>query len=160
IWTSARQSSVQTAKPFEEGYTVINRALMAELNLGEVDGLTVEEIKEKFPEEYELQQQDMYHHRYPMAESYQDLAVRLESTILELEHEKNDVLIIAHETVLKCLYAYLFDRPEDEIPRIVIPRNYLIEIIPSAYGCHETRMEIVDTFDNPAPILAANLTSA
>ena len=31
---------------------------------------------------------------------------------MELEREKNDVLIIAHETVLKCLYAYLFDRPE------------------------------------------------
>ncbi|CAG8710017.1 555_t:CDS:1, partial [Scutellospora calospora] len=45
--------------------------------------------------------------------SYHDLAVRLEPIILELEHEKNDVLIIAHETVLKCLYAYLFDQPED-----------------------------------------------
>lgn len=31
---------------------------------------------------------------------------------MELEREKNDVLIIAHETVLRCLYAYLFDRPE------------------------------------------------
>jgi broad specificity phosphatase PhoE len=30
---------------------------------------------------------------------------------MELEREKNDVLIIAHETVLRCLYAYLFDRP-------------------------------------------------
>ena len=41
-----------------------------------------------------------------------------------------------------------------EIPRIVIPRNYLIEIIPSAYGCRETRMEIVETLDNSVPILA------
>lgn len=31
---------------------------------------------------------------------------------MELERERNDVLIIGHETVLKCLYAYLFDRPE------------------------------------------------
>lgn len=44
-------------------------------------------------------------------QSYHDLAVRLESVIMELEREKNDVLIIAHETVLRCLYAYLFDRP-------------------------------------------------
>ena len=38
--------------------------------------------------------------------------MRLEAIIMELEREKNDVLIIAHETVLRCLYAYLFDRPE------------------------------------------------
>ncbi|CAG8745846.1 1965_t:CDS:2, partial [Racocetra fulgida] len=81
IWTSPRRRSYQTAKPFEdEGYIVKQRTSIAELNLGEIDGLTVDEIK---------------------------------SIILELEHEKNDVLIIAHETVLKCLYAYLFDQPED-----------------------------------------------
>ncbi|CAI2161365.1 15837_t:CDS:10, partial [Funneliformis geosporum] len=155
IWTSALRRSYQTAKPFlDEGYTVHQRPLLGEINLGEVDSLTVEEIKAKFPEEYVKQQKDPYHHRYPRAESYQDLAVRIESIILELEHEKNDVLIIANETVLRCLYAYLFDRPEDEIPRIAIPRNYLIEIIPSAYGCRETRMEIVDTFDQTIPILA------
>ncbi|RUS28376.1 hypothetical protein BC938DRAFT_481962 [Jimgerdemannia flammicorona] len=28
------------------------------------------------------------------------------------------------------------------IPRIAIPRNYLIEIVPSAYGCKEMRLEI------------------
>lgn len=68
--------------------------------------------------------------------------MRLEACIMELEREKNDVLIIAHETVLRCLYAYLFDRPDQEIPSIHIPRNYLIEIKPSAYGCRETRLEI------------------
>lgn len=52
---------------------------------------------------------------YLKFKSYQDLAVRIESIILELEYEKNDVLIIAHESVLRCLYAYLFDRPEDVI---------------------------------------------
>lgn len=31
---------------------------------------------------------------------------------MELEREKGDVLIIAHDSVLRCLYAYLFDRPE------------------------------------------------
>ncbi|KAI9365681.1 hypothetical protein BD770DRAFT_406056 [Pilaira anomala] len=76
------------------------------------------------------------------ARSYHDLAVRLESVIMELEREKNDVLIVAHETVLRCLYAYLLDRPATEIPTISIPRSCLIEITPSAYGCKESRMEI------------------
>ncbi|KAG9299515.1 hypothetical protein G9A89_020686 [Geosiphon pyriformis] len=143
VWSSTRQQCLQTAQPFADaGYIVNQNTKMREISVGEVDGLTEEEIKKKFPKEYLRQQQNPYHHRYPRAESYHDLAVRLEALILELEGEKNDVLIIAHETVLRCLYAYLFDRPENEIPQIAIPRNYLIEIIPSAYGCKETRMEI------------------
>jgi 6-phosphofructo-2-kinase / fructose-2,6-biphosphatase 4 len=78
-------------------------------------------------------------------QSYHDLAVRLESVIMELEREKNDVLIIAHDSVLRCLYAYLFDRTEDEIPRIPIPRNTLIEVTPTAYGAKESRMQFIET---------------
>lgn len=73
--------------------------------------MTAAELQEKFPEEIAKVKENPYRHRYPRAESYHDLAVRLESVIMELEREKNDVLIIAHETVLRCLYAYLFDRP-------------------------------------------------
>jgi 6-phosphofructo-2-kinase/fructose-2,6-biphosphatase 4 len=62
---------------------------------------------------------------------------------MELEREKNDVLIIAHDSVLRCLYAYLFDRTEDEIPFISIPRNTLIEVTPTAYGAKESRMQIM-----------------
>lgn len=62
---------------------------------------------------------------------------------MELEREKNDVLIIADETVLRCLYAYLFNQPEKEIPSISIPRETLIVITPAAYGCEETRLPIV-----------------
>ncbi|CAG8433501.1 6720_t:CDS:10 [Ambispora gerdemannii] len=155
VWSSARQQCLQTAQPFAEaGFTVSPRTLMGEINLGEADGLSNEELKEKFPKEYARQQQNPYHHRYPRAESYHDLAVRLEAVILELEREKNDVLIIAHETVLRCLYAYLFDRPEEEIPTLAIPRDDLIEVIPSAYGCKEKRVKI---FENSELNLNSNI---
>ncbi|KAI8370639.1 6-phosphofructo-2-kinase-domain-containing protein [Radiomyces spectabilis] len=143
IWTSTRKKSRQSALPFAEaGFPVRQHSVLTQLNPGEVDGLTPEEIKQKFPEEVARARQDPYRHRYPRAESYHDLAIRLESIIMELEREKNDVLIIAHDTVLRCLYAYLFDRPESEIPTISIPRPFLVEITPTAYGCKETRMEI------------------
>lgn len=32
---------------------------------------------------------------------------------MALEREKNDVLIIAHDTVLQCLVGYLFDMDEN-----------------------------------------------
>ena len=93
------------------GIPVRQQSVLNQLNPGESDGLTPEELREKFPDEVVKARENPYRHRYPRAESYHDLAVRLESVIMELEREKNDVLIIAHETVLRCLYAYLFDRP-------------------------------------------------
>ncbi|CAO3626010.1 unnamed protein product [Cunninghamella blakesleeana] len=145
VWTSTRKKARQTAIPFAvEGIPVRQHSVLNQINPGEVDGLSEEEIKEKFPEEIIRAKQDPYRHRFPRAESYHDLAVRLESVIMELEREKNDVLIIAHDSVLRCLYAYLFDRPETEIPSISIPRTCLLEIIPTAYGCKESRIEIMD----------------
>ncbi|KAJ8657907.1 hypothetical protein O0I10_006435 [Lichtheimia ornata] len=143
VWTSTRRKARQTAEPFlESGIAVRHHSVLTQLNPGEVDGMTPAQIKEKFPEEVKRARQDPYRHRFPRAESYHDLAVRLEAIIMELEREKHDVLIIGHETVLKCLYAYLFDRPDSDIPTISVPRSFLIEITPSAYGCKETRMEI------------------
>lgn len=69
--------------------------------------MTPEEIQEAYPEEYERAQKDRFSHRYPRAESYHDLSVRLEPVIFNLEREQNDVLIIGHASVLRCLFAYL-----------------------------------------------------
>ncbi|KAK4515899.1 uncharacterized protein ATC70_010857 [Mucor velutinosus] len=145
VWTSTRKKSRQTALPFlEEGLIVRQQSVLNQINPGEIDGLNKEQIKQKFPDEVERAKEDPYRHRYPRAESYHDLAVRLESVIMELEREKNDVLIIAHDSILRCLYAYLFDRPDHEIPFLCMPRQDLISIEPSAYGCKESRVEIVD----------------
>ena len=46
-----------------------------------------------------------------MEKSYRDLAHRIEPIILELERQSQDVMIVAHETVLRCLYAYYLDMP-------------------------------------------------
>ena len=73
---------------------------------GEVKGLKSKDIRKNFPEEYNLHIQDKYSHRYPRAESYKDLSIRLESIIMELEKINEKVIIYADESVLKCIYAY------------------------------------------------------
>lgn len=76
------------------------------------------------------------------AQSYHDLAVRLEPIILELEREQNDLLIIAHESVLRVLYAYLMHCSTMEIPNLKFPRDEIIEIIPAAYQNEAKRIHI------------------
>ena len=68
--------------------------------------------------------------------------MRLEPIILELEREKTDLLIIAHESVLRVLYAYLMHCSTMEIPFLHFPRDEIIEIIPAAYQNESQRIHI------------------
>ena len=63
-----------------------------------------------------------------LLQSYHDVAVRLEPIILELEREQNDLLIIAHESVLRVLYGYLMACHSADIPFLLFPRNEIIEV--------------------------------
>lgn len=69
--------------------------------------MTPEEIHEAYPAEYERALKEPFAHRYPRAESYHDLSVRLEPVIFNLERHQDDLLIIGHGSVLRCLFAYL-----------------------------------------------------
>ena len=62
--------------------------------------------------------------------------VRLEPTLIELEREQEDLLIIGHASVIRCLLAYLIGLPPSEIPAIEIARGDLIEVVPASYGVH------------------------
>lgn len=56
---------------------------------------------------------DIFSFRYTRGESYEDLVARLEPVIMELERQGN-VLLIAHQAVLRCLLAYFLDKPSGE----------------------------------------------
>jgi 6-phosphofructo-2-kinase/fructose-2,6-biphosphatase 4 len=109
---------------------------------GVVEGLSPEEIRTRYKLEYEAHHIDPYGHRYPRGESYHDLALRLEPVILELERANYNVLVIADETVLRCLYAYVVDRSEKDIPNLTIPEMQLIELTPHVYTVYETHYSV------------------
>ncbi|KAK4159365.1 6-phosphofructo-2-kinase-domain-containing protein [Cladorrhinum sp. PSN259] len=143
IWTSTRLRTIQTAEPLRElGYKVKQRSQMSQINPGVCEKLSERAIRNLYPEEVEKHELDPYHHRYPRAESYHDLAVRLEPIILELEREQNDLLIIAHESVLRVLYSYLMHCSTRDIPKLKFPRDEIIEIIPAAYQNEAKRIHI------------------
>lgn len=89
---------------------------MSEINPGVWDGLSTQEAMELYPDEWTRFLADPYAHRAPRAESYHDLSVRLESVIFELERCQDDLLIIGHASVIRCL---------------VIPPSLLLLILPT-----------------------------
>ena len=68
----------------------------------------------------------------------------MEPVILELEREGNDLLIIAHESVLRVLYGYLMACKATDIPKLSFPRNEIIEIVPQSYSNRAVRIPILD----------------
>ena len=44
-----------------------------------------------------------------MSQSYEDLVQRLEPVIMELERQEN-VLVVCHQAVMRCLLAYFLDK--------------------------------------------------
>ena len=50
------------------------------------------------------------------------------------------MLVIAHNAVLRALYAYFQGVPRERCPYLDIPLHSVIELTPHAYGCHETRL--------------------
>ncbi|KAF8330355.1 6-phosphofructo-2-kinase-domain-containing protein [Cantharellus anzutake] len=137
VWTSARRRSHHTAWPFlHSGYRVVEKPIMSEINPGIWDGLSPELARERYPDEWERFLKDPYAHRAPRAESYHDLSVRLEPVIMELEREQDDLLIIGHASVIRCLLAYLIGLPASEVPAVEIARGDLVEVQPASYGVH------------------------
>ncbi|KAK3680029.1 hypothetical protein LTR78_000406 [Recurvomyces mirabilis] len=143
IWTSTRRRTVETSEYLASlGYRVRQRSQMSQLNPGVCEKMSERRIRLEYPDEVHKHEMDPYHHRYPRAESYHDLAVRLEPIILELEREQNDLLIIAHESVLRVLYGYLMACSATDIPFLSFPRDEIIEIIPASYNNQVKRITI------------------
>lgn len=76
-----------------------------EINAGICEGLTYEEIQERFPQEFAWRDQDKLKYRYPHGESYLDLLQRVDGVVQALLLN-TDVLVVSHQAVLRCIMAY------------------------------------------------------
>ncbi|KAI4872520.1 hypothetical protein NFI96_025143 [Prochilodus magdalenae] len=132
VWTSHMKRTIQTAEalgvPYEQ-WKALN-----EIDAGVCEEMTYEEIQENYPEEFALRDQDKYRYRYPKGESYEDLVHRLEPVIMELERQEN-VLVICHQAVMRCLLAYFLDKSAVELPYLKCPLHTVLKLTPVAYGC-------------------------
>ncbi|XP_008120896.1 6-phosphofructo-2-kinase/fructose-2,6-bisphosphatase 1 isoform X2 [Anolis carolinensis] len=132
VWTSHMKRTIQTAEalgvPYEQ-WKALN-----EIDAGVCEEMTYEEIQAHYPEEFALRDQDKYRYRYPKGESYEDLVQRLEPVIMELERQEN-VLVICHQAIMRCLLAYFLDKSAEELPYLKCPLHTVLKLTPVAYGC-------------------------
>lgn len=137
VWTSSLRRTVQTANPL--GRTSLAWRALDEIDAGICDGMTYEQIRVQMPDEYEARKQDKFRYRYPRGESYQDVIQRLQPVIIELERTRRPVLVIAHQAVLRALYAYFMGISPERCPYLPVPLHTVIQLSAHAYGTHEER---------------------
>eukprot|EP00397_Hematodinium_sp_SG-2012_P008567 GEMP01008632.1.p1 GENE.GEMP01008632.1~~GEMP01008632.1.p1 ORF type:complete len:584 (+),score=98.76 GEMP01008632.1:49-1800(+) len=110
-----------------------------EIYAGSCDGMTYAEIEEAYPEEFAQRKHNKLTYRYPRGESYFDLIHRLHNCILEMERSHETILIVAHQAVLRIIYAYWMGLPNDAAPTVSMPLHTVIKLTPQTYGCREER---------------------
>uniref|UniRef100_A0A8B9JC20 6-phosphofructo-2-kinase/fructose-2,6-biphosphatase 1 n=1 Tax=Astyanax mexicanus TaxID=7994 RepID=A0A8B9JC20_ASTMX len=132
VWTSHMKRTIQTAEALGVAYE--QWKALNEIDAGMCEEMTYEKIQENYPEEFAMRDQDKYRYRYPKGESYEDLVHRLEPVIMELERQEN-VLVICHQAVMRCLLAYFLDKSADELPYLKCPLHTVLKLTPVAYGC-------------------------
>lgn len=138
IWTSSLKRATQTAEAL--GRRFFSWRALDEIDAGNCDGMSYEQIRTVMPDEYSARSRDKFHYRYPRGESYQDMIQRLDPVVIELERTRKPVLVIAHQAVLRTLYAYFQGIPPEQCTRLPIALHTVIQLRPHAYGCHEMRV--------------------
>ncbi|KAJ2157560.1 Fructose-2,6-bisphosphatase [Coemansia sp. RSA 552] len=146
IWTSTLKRTSETAAGLP--YKKMHWKALDELDAGLCDGLTYEDVEQQYPEEYAMRDENKFEFRYRGGESYRDVVLRLEPVMMELERQQN-IMIISHQAVLRCIYAYFLDIGPDELPYLKIPLHTVMKLTWTAYGCdiqmYKIDIDAVDT---------------
>jgi probable phosphoglycerate mutase len=126
IFTSPLQRAVQTAV-LVSGHSAESLHLIEqfqEINLGAWEGLTVDEVRKRFPGDYEQRGQDLEFFR-PQGggESFADLSVRCYPPLLGLaKAHQGPLLVVAHAGVNRVLISRLQQKPLQQL--LEIPQDY------------------------------------
>eukprot|EP00168_Porphyra_purpurea_P017318 TRINITY_DN593_c0_g1_i12.p1 TRINITY_DN593_c0_g1~~TRINITY_DN593_c0_g1_i12.p1 ORF type:complete len:241 (-),score=85.93 TRINITY_DN593_c0_g1_i12:273-995(-) len=151
VWTSQLRRTRQTVAHIP----TINMCWRAlnEIDAGVCEGLTYASVAETMPDVAAARKADKLRYRYPGGESYVDVLTRLEPVILELERQRGPVLIVAHNAVIRGIYAYLMNKTQAGCPSIDIPLHTVFKLTTRAYGAEEQRfpLDVEATYNNKTP---------
>ena len=114
IFCSDLQRSLKTAQMIAEKQKInpVARKELREINLGEWDGRSFEEIKKKYPTEFKNRGKDIENYRPPGGESFADCSHRAVTAYHEiLNGTKGNLVITGHAGINRVILCHLLDIP-------------------------------------------------
>uniref|UniRef100_A0A7S0SPL5 6-phosphofructo-2-kinase domain-containing protein n=1 Tax=Mantoniella antarctica TaxID=81844 RepID=A0A7S0SPL5_9CHLO len=175
LWTSSLFRTIQTAAliphpvirgPDGSAWESMSPRVyrnIDEIFAGDCEGLTPEEVKVSHPQASNLRKMDKIGYRYPRGESYFDIISRLEPCIQEMESYTEPLLIVSHQAILRCIFAYLTGVDREKAPGMEtqIQQNVVYQIdldassedhitgvannLPAFVTVHDFRKEVEET---------------
>jgi len=113
LFSSPLKRTFKTAQIIGEeiGLKPIKEERIIEIDHGIWSGLLVDEVKEKFPKDFELWLKEPHKVKFPEGESLQDVFKRIKDFLrflLENYNEKT-VALVSHTVPIRCLYCAILD---------------------------------------------------
>ncbi|TYZ65159.1 hypothetical protein PybrP1_012067 [[Pythium] brassicae (nom. inval.)] len=137
VLTSTLPRAVETAQ-FLPPARRVQVATLNPLDKGECYGMSMEQMKEQMPEAYEAYMKDPWKTRFPGGESYQDLMLRIEPILIDIEQHTGPVLVVSHISTLQVLYSYFLGVPIESCADLEIPFHSVLELVPNQDGWNKT----------------------
>ncbi|XP_050461906.1 6-phosphofructo-2-kinase/fructose-2,6-bisphosphatase-like isoform X1 [Cataglyphis hispanica] len=131
VLTSRLRRTIATARGIEAPQEHV--AALNELHAGVCEGLSYEEMQEHYPQEFAWRDQDKLRYRYPWGESYIDAMQRVEPVMAELQRS-NNVLVVSHQAVLRCIIGFFLDKKPEELPYMEVPLHTIIRVASQGYN--------------------------
>ncbi len=108
-------------------YTVDDRLI--EIDLGDWNGKTPEEIEQDTPGAFEEREKDKWAYRVPGGESYEAAAARTREFLIEqVLNAKGPTLIVGHGASGRLLRGYLTGRSKHDIPHMEARQDVILRL--------------------------------
>lgn len=110
VYSSPLIRATQTAELL--GFTAETDDRLREMNFGIFEGLTYQDITNRYPSETEKWNGNYLNYRIPKGESLIDVYHRVCEFLSKVPETKDPILFITHEGVIKCALCSIFGNPE------------------------------------------------
>ena len=124
VLSSPRVRAVETAQAIAARHDVGVRLdeRLAELDFGELEGRTYDEIARSRPELYKAWMTEPTRVQFPEGESYAELHARSVAAVASLldEYAGNAVVAVTHGGVVRAVLSHVLGIPDDRIFRIAV----------------------------------------
>ena len=111
IYTTTSSRTKDTVKKLSElkSIEIIEKESLKEISFGDFEGLTFDEIKDKYPKEFQEKKEKGYEYKYPNGESlidsYNRVCIELDNIISN--NDDRTILICSHGGTIRNIITYL-----------------------------------------------------
>lgn len=135
VYTSKLKRAAKTAECVAQklGKECVILPGLEEINFGLWEGITWEQVREQFPEEYQIWRQNRRYEHPPKGESYQELVERVVAALQTVIREQKagdmratgeqsgnasdfgDIVVVTHSADIMSLLSFIYDTPFHEM---------------------------------------------